>query len=116
MFYEIRVLGHGMTRLHSRHMEGRQQFEVLPARQTGIPFYDFPNTQIHQYHELEGPTSEHNHHTIVSSGNYTTMQPAGSVRDGSITPVANGTHTIYDDEPAVNEHVVPHNGIPRHVS
>ena len=59
--------------------------------------YDYPHTQVHTYHELEGLTST-DPDTLVSSGNYTTMQPAGSIRDGAITPIPNGAHSIYDDD------------------
>ena len=112
ILYEMCVLGRGITRVRSRRMERRLQSELLPAGERGVPFYQEPHTQFHQYHELEGPIPEHNRLTNVSSGNYTTMQPAGSVREGSITPVANGAHTvrtIYDDE------LADHDSAPRRV-
>ena len=116
MLYKMHVLGRGITRVRSRCMERRLQSELLPAGERGIPLYQDPHTQfphthqLHQYQDVEEPIPQHNHLTMVSSGNYTTMQPVGSVREGSITPVANGAHTvrtIYDDE--------GYDGPPQHV-
>ena len=118
----MHVLGRGITRVRSRRMERRLQSELLPAGERGIPLYQDPHTQFHhihqshqshhQYQEMVEPIPEHAQLTAVSSGNYTTMQPVGSVREGSITPVANSAHTvrtIYDDEPT------EHDGAPQHV-
>ena len=70
------------------------------------PVYDYPHAQVHPYHELEGPTiTETELNTLALSGNYTAMQPAGSIREGAITPMLNGAvnpHSIYDDEPPVD--------------
>ena len=94
--------GGGITRVRSLGMERRLQqtsaAELLPAGETGRVLYDYPNTPVHPYH---GPINHPEHHTILSAGNYTTMQPAGSVREGAITPVGNGMHTIpsiYDED------------------
>ncbi|CAI8056302.1 Ephrin type-B receptor 3 (Fragment) [Geodia barretti] len=98
--------GGGITRVTSMNMERRLQencqIQALPMN--GVT-YDYPTPQVHPYHVLEAPSTELN-----SLGNYTTMQPAGSVREGAITPMGHSSHTIrsiYDDDVTSGEHRDP---------
>lgn len=97
--------GRGITRLRSLRLEQRlqenSQAQLIPMNRVQ---YDYPTTQVHPYHVLEGPPTMDPDNTL---GNYTTMQPAGSVREGAITPMGNGAHTIhsiYDDDVTSGEH------------
>ena len=97
--------GRGITRLRSLRLEQRlqenSQAQLIPMNRVQ---YDYPTTQVHPYHVLEGPPTVDPDNTL---GNYTTMQPAGSVREGAITPMGNGAHTIhsiYDDDVTSGEH------------
>jgi hypothetical protein len=98
--------GGEINRVRSMNMERRlqenSQIQALPMN--GVT-YDYPTTQVHPYHVLEAPPTEHN-----SLLNYTTMQPAGSVREGAITPMGHSSHTIrsiYDDDVTSGEHRDP---------
>ena len=85
-----------------RRLQENCQIQALPMN--GVT-YDYPTTQVHPYHVLEAPSTEHN-----SLENYTTMQPAGSVREGAITPMGHSSHTIrsiYDDDMTSGEHRDP---------
>ena len=94
--------GRGITRLRSLRMDRRlQEIEILPTNRVQ---YDYPTTQVHPYDVLVGPVDPEQTNSL---GNYTTMQPAGSVREGAITPMGHSSHTlrsIYDDDVTSGEH------------
>ena len=85
--------------MERRLNQNNSQIELLPIGQSARALYDYPNTQVHPYHVLEGPpVMDPQHHTVMTSGNYTTMQPAGSAREGAITPVGHTLRSIYDED------------------
>ena len=114
------AVGKRIARVRSINMDRRLQQQqhsqavTNSVGQTGEPFYDYPLAQLHPYHDLEGPTVPRQN----TMGNYTTMQPAGSIREGAITPVGNGSHTIrsiYDDDLSQGDAALQ-NGAPQRVS